>query len=179
MAAKNKKSLCYVTHKFEVAQQFPEASCPRWHLFCGCSLCHSVVYRQVGPIKHLTHSVGAFLLPLVGFGSGPPRSALNPTLTFSNFRGGSDGKLDQVPVNCCKKYTNEIFIKWATSSSYFQIALKGKRFIGDRKQYWSRSNAHNPPDPQDTTQSSDRPFQANKPALLQWSQKAGEKPVLV
>lgn len=117
------------------AQQFPEVPCPRCHPFCGCSLCHSVVYGQVGPIKNLTHSAGAFLLTLVGFGSGPPQSALSQALTFSNFRGGSAGRLNWVPMNCCKKCTNKIFIKWATSLSYFQIALKRKRFIVDRKQY--------------------------------------------
>lgn len=92
-------------------QQYPEVLCPRRHPFRGWSLCCSVFYGQVGPIKHLTHSAGAFLLTPVGFGSGSPWSALSQTLTFSNFRGGSAGKLNRVPMNCCKKYTNKIFIK--------------------------------------------------------------------
>lgn len=117
------------------AQQFPEVPCPRCHPFRGCSLCCSVFYGQVGPIKHLTHSAGAFLLTPVSFGSGSPWSALTQRLTFSDFRGGSAGKLNRVPVKCCKKCTNKIFIKRATSLSYFQIALKRKRFIGDRNQY--------------------------------------------
>lgn len=53
------------------AQQFPEMPCPRCHPFRGCSLCCSVFYGQFGPIKHLLHSAGAFLLTPVGFGSIP------------------------------------------------------------------------------------------------------------
>lgn len=114
------------------AQQFPEAPCPRCHPFHGCSPCCSVFYGQVGPIKHLRRSAGALLLTPVGFGSGLPWSALSQTLTFSNFRGASAEKLNWVPMNCCKKFSNKIFMKWATSLSYFQIVLKRKRFIGDR-----------------------------------------------
>lgn len=74
---------------------------------------------------------GLLLTPM-GFRSSPCSKS---GADIFKLRGGTAGILSWLPKNCCKKCTNKIFIKWAASLFYFQIALRRKRFIGDRKQY--------------------------------------------
>lgn len=77
MAAKDgmdcavRKACAILSRSSGPVQEFPEVLCPSCHHFHGCSLCHSVFYGQMRPIKHLPFLGGDFLLTPVGFRPGP------------------------------------------------------------------------------------------------------------
>lgn len=108
VGCKIRKACAILSRSSGPAQELPEVLCPRCHPFHGCSLCHSVFYGQVGPIKHLPLLGGDFLLTPVGFGSGPCSKS---GADIYKLRGESAGILDPVPKNRHKKCTNKIFMK--------------------------------------------------------------------